>query len=158
MTIQTHSQDERLKWLINNDEEISPEEEARIHIEEMRKDVTIHLTTPVLQYLIGSNLSELSDLAQALMPHLVRCVHCRLTLRQTFDLDRTQQDHPAAILLKDADEWARWQEAANTATKAAHHALLEQGIGYVYERDGIVYRRLPDGHEERITPPEASAS
>lgn len=49
-----------------------------------------------------------------------------------------------------------WQQAATTAFEAAREDLLAKGIGYVYARDGIVYRRMPDGSEQIVSSPKAS--
>ena len=50
----------------------------------------------------------------------------------------------------EAAEFARWKQAGQNAAEAATDRLLERGIGYVYGRNGGVYRRRPDGTEETI--------
>jgi len=116
------------------------------------------MTATLLQDLVANKALELSETAQAVMPHLIHCLECRIALKQALESANAPLDHPAARILKDADEWVRWQEAAETATKAAQQALLDQGIGYVYGRDGVVYRRMPDGHEERVVSSAAQVS
>jgi hypothetical protein len=44
-----------------------------------------------------------------------------------------------------------WQEAATISSQAAREDLLARGIGYVYERDGIIYRRMADGSEQIVS-------
>ncbi|MGO8672929.1 MAG: hypothetical protein ACLQVD_16405 [Capsulimonadaceae bacterium] len=129
--------------------ELSPEEA----LGEMRRNVSVHVTTQVLQRLIGTDSRDMGNLTQAVIPHLVSCAHCRRVLRQACDSVEAREEHPARLLLTDADELVRWQAAATTASEAAQKALLDQGIGYVYEREGIVYRRMPDGTDEQVTTP-----
>ena len=49
-----------------------------------------------------------------------------------------------------------WEAAAETAFQAARADQLAKGIGYVYERDGVVYRRMADGTEHVVSKSEAS--
>ena len=49
-----------------------------------------------------------------------------------------------------------WQSAADTAFETARADLLAKGIGYVYSRDGIVYRQMPDGSEQIVSNPKTS--
>ena len=49
------------------------------------------------------------------------------------------------------DDWLVWERAGLLAATEACDTLLESGIGYVYGRDGSVFRRLPDGTEEQVS-------
>lgn len=118
-------------------------------LEAMREDDTVHLTTPVLGLLANQEIPNLASVAAAIMPHLARCVHCRLTLKQTLEFVGATDQYQGAMLLQHADQVARWQAAARTATDAAHKIGEESGSGYVYKRDGIVYRQI-DGREEIV--------
>ena len=51
----------------------------------------------------------------------------------------------------EAADFARWKQAGQNAAEAATDRLTKRGIGYVYGRNGSVYRRRPDGTEEAIT-------
>lgn len=59
-------------------------------------------------------------------------------------------DHPQ-LSWEHALDVARWAMAAKAATEAAHRIGMKSGSGYIYGRDGGVYRRMPDGSEERLT-------
>lgn len=118
-------------------------------LEAMREDDTVHLTTPVLGLLANKEIPALASVAGAIMPHLARCVHCRLTLKQTLEFVGATDQYHAAQLLQHADQAARWQAAAKTATDAAHKIAEESGSGYIYKRDGIVYRQI-EGREEIV--------
>ena len=127
--------------------EWTEEDEYRAALEEMKRDEANHMIAPVLKRLVASNLANEIEVTQALMPHLIRCSHCRHVLRQTNELQSSTNDDFAVKLVTDAEIWSKWQAAATTATEFALRAHLDAGVGYVYERDGVVYRRLPDGEE-----------
>lgn len=76
--------------------------------------------------------------------------HCREVQLQLCELDGTPKGQLAAVLLEDADTIARWRAAGKTATESVQRELMGKGIGYVYERDGEVRRRLPGGTDVPI--------
>ena len=45
-------------------------------------------------------------------------------------------------------DWERWEFVGNQAAEEACDSLIQQGIGFVYGRDGKVYRRTVEGEEE----------
>jgi hypothetical protein len=134
------------------------EEEYIAALEEIKRDVTNHLITPILRCLLTTNLANEAEVTQILMPHLIRCSHCRCVLSQTIDLQGLSKDHFAVKLLRDAEEWSKWQTSATFGTEFAQQAHLAAGIGYAYERDGVIYRRLPSGQEVVVDGVETSVS
>lgn len=54
-----------------------------------------------------------------------------------------------------SSEWELWERVGQVAAEDACDTLMERGIGYVYGREGKVYRRLPDGTEALIEPKES---
>jgi hypothetical protein len=136
----------------------SPRARTQAAIDEMKCDEQGHYALSEFRLLIESGPLDITVLSHALMPHLVGCARCRHVLSQACEASGTLPDEPLAIILKDADEWARWTAAGQTAVFAAQKELLDLGIGYVYERDGVVYRRMADGHEAQLYPSEALTS
>lgn len=49
---------------------------------------------------------------------------------------------------REFNDWERWESVGNQAAEEACDSLIEQGIGFVYGRDGKVYRRTAAGEEE----------
>ncbi|WP_394793671.1 hypothetical protein [Armatimonas sp.] len=69
--------------------------------------------------------------------------------------ERAGMDMPSFItktarraMQREFDDWERWESAGNQATTDACDSLIGQGIGFVYGRDGKVYRRTAEGEEE----------
>jgi hypothetical protein len=131
-------------------DQLSSSARTQSAIDELKRDEQGHYVISEFRRLIESGPLDITVLSRAFMPHLVSCARCRQALSQACEASGTLPDNPIAIVLQDADELARWTAAAETATRAAQKSLLDAGIGYVYERDGVVYRRLPDGHEEQL--------
>lgn len=119
---------------------------------EARHDAAGHLSRSVYTRLLGA---EAGGLAEAVLPHLIECPACREALRQAIHQAGLPMGHPYRVILEDAEAGAGWAAAGQTAAAATCRQLTEQGIGYVYGRDGRVYRRLPGGEEEQVAP-EAS--
>ena len=147
----THERlENKLTLFLKEDQPVTQVDEEAAALEAMRQDDTVHLTTPVLGLLGGKEIQDFGSVAEAIVPHLARCVHCRITLKQTLEFVGATDQYHGANLLQHADRVARWQAAAKTATDAAHKIAEESGSGYVYERDGIVYRKL-EGREEIVS-------
>ena len=147
--------EDKLTLFLKEDQPLTQVDEEAAALEAMRQDDTVHLTTPVLRLLGGREIPDLASVAEAIVPHLVRCAHCRLTLKQTLELIGATEQYHGANLLQHADRVVRWQAAAKTATDAAHKIGEESGSGYVYECNGVVYRQL-EGREEIVSTEKCS--
>jgi hypothetical protein len=117
-------------------------------IEEIRRDSLAHVTSLLNLIARGERIDEM---AGALIRHLGLCSWCLGTVAQVLEFRGASVDHPAQQVIADAREWTKLQRAAQlTAAKEASEAH-DQGVAYVYGRDGETYRRLPDGTEVPVT-------
>lgn len=89
-------------------------------------------------------------LAETILPDLCRNQDLRRQLNQWLHANKVEQSHPVYDLLAEAEEWARWETAGHTAATTATERLVTKKIGYVYGRNGSVYRRLTDGTEQAL--------
>jgi hypothetical protein len=112
---------------------------------EMRLDRTAHLTPTLLKCLAADERVE--EIGGVIIPHLGTCTWCAGMLRETLRLTGVSEDSLAYAVLEDAEEWGRWNAAGRASAASACRTLIEAGIGYVYGKDGTVYRRQPDGQE-----------
>jgi hypothetical protein len=128
--------------------EITPDEEFEAALFELKRDTTAHLTSTVLSRLLESR--DVDAIAEALVPHLATCTYCCQMLSQGLDLVGAHTEHRARLLQVSADRWAKWDKAGRNAASSAREDLKARGIGYVFGRDGKVFRRLADGSEELI--------
>jgi hypothetical protein len=58
---------------------------------------------------------------------------------------------------READEWTRWEIVGKEAANEACDMLIKEGIGYVYGKEGKVYRRTAEGVEELVSPTNEEA-
>ena len=49
---------------------------------------------------------------------------------------------------RELNDWERWESVGDQAAEEACDSLMRLGIGFVYGRDGKVYRRTAEGEEE----------
>ncbi len=121
------------------------EEETNEALAEMRRDRTAHLTSILLRHLAAGERVE--EIAGVIIPHLGTCTWCGNMLRETLKLTGVSEDSLAYAILEDAENWERWDAAGRTAAETACGTLTDQCIGYVYGREGAVYRRQSNGQE-----------
>jgi len=140
---------------LRDDAVLTQEEETAAALAEMRRDRTAHLASTLLRHLAAGVRGE--EIAGAVIPHLGTCTWCSQMLRDTLRLTGVPEESLSYAILEDAEEWARWDAVGRTAAETACRTLMEHGIGYVYGRDGSVYRRQPDGQEILLHEAEPSA-
>ena len=137
-----------LNRLLQEEPVLTPEQETQAALAEMKHDVMAHLTRAVLRCFIAGDAERVADVV---LPHLSGCSWCCITLQEALRLGAVPKDCPAYAILEEANEWKPWAAGGETAGASACAVLTQQGIGYVYGRDGNVYRRLPNGEEEQIS-------
>ena len=143
--------DAMLDALTRSDAAPTPESEAACDWEEMRREPAAHLTSPVIQALLAKTEASIATEQETLFTHLCLCEWCRNTLTQALNLRGAfPASRPLRELLGEALEWARLDAAAHDASTQAQQELLEQGIGYVYGKEGKVYRQMPDATDAPV--------
>ena len=123
--------------------------EAQSSLAEPKQEAQSHLPRIMQDWLITG---EMDGLPEIVLPHLVLCAECRASLRQKIEMMDAPLGHSVYAILEDAEIGAQWVAAGRDAAEAACRELIQQGIGYVYGRNGLVYRRLPNGAEELAAP------
>jgi hypothetical protein len=130
------------------DADVAEDQAEAAGVAAMRENGDVHLSVAVAHLLVGG--SGGLETFEIVFPHLTICSFCRNTLRETLRLTGTNESSAVSRLLDEAVEWVESDAIGQTASETARQRLLNNGIGYAFGRDGVVYEMLPDGTERPV--------